>query len=113
MENEDSLVFRRLNSYHGALLCVSKGKLSATDDNTLCGYDRFRRREEMKEEVKEEIVYMLNSYVKDGEDFLFSDNHGSVTLCKTCEYYNNRMRECSINPGQWQPFGYCSKGKKK
>ena len=63
--------------------------------------------------MKEDIVYMLNSYVKDGEDFLYRDNHGTVTLCKNCKYRNQRMNRCCINPGEWSAFSYCSKGVRK
>ena len=60
-----------------------------------------------------EKVYMLNSYIMDGDSFLFNDNHGVVVRCDDCRYHDMRMHRCTLNPGEWYGTEFCSKGQRK
>lgn len=58
-------------------------------------------------------VFLLNSYIVDGDSFNFNDNHGSVVRCEDCRCHDKRMQRCVLNPGEWYDTDFCSKGKKK
>lgn len=62
--------------------------------------------------MNEEIVYMLESFVRDGSDFLFRDNHGTVVRCEDCKYWNGSTYECCQLPGEWRYDDFCSRGKR-
>lgn len=58
-------------------------------------------------------VEMIISYITDGTDYEYHDNHGVLIRCKDCAYCSTRMNHCVINPGEWLPDGYCSKGERR
>lgn len=58
-------------------------------------------------------VEMIISYITDGTDYEYHDNHGVLIRCKDCKYFASRNYECAINSGKWPSYGYCSKGERK
>ena len=46
-------------------------------------------------------VEMIISYITDGTDYEYHDNHGVLIRCKDCKYFASRNYECAINSGEW------------
>lgn len=57
-------------------------------------------------------VEMIISYITDGTDYEYHDNHGVLIRCKDCRYYHPSMKNCAWYPGDFKETDYCSRGKR-
>ena len=63
-------------------------------------------------------VEMIISYIVDGDDFQYNDNHGVLIRCKDCKYYVPDMGCCDHIGGityaeSVKELDFCSKAEKR
>ena len=58
-------------------------------------------------------IEFIDSYiVKDGMDYEFQDNHGTLIRCKDCEHWEEEYDNCILNGMNVQHDDYCSKAER-
>jgi len=62
-------------------------------------------------------IEMIIDYITDGTDYQYNDNHGILTRCCDCQYYDTGMNppECTSDDGLMYPDSdeYCSRAVRK
>ncbi len=62
-------------------------------------------------------VEFIESYIKQGNDYIWNDNHGEIIRCKDCKHYWESAKMCT-NTGMplndyCEPIDFCSKAEKE
>ena len=58
-------------------------------------------------------VEMIVDYIRNGSDYQYSDNHGILTRCRDCQYFDGKEETCQINGCFAMENDYCSWARRK